>query len=236
MDSDVQQLMSSDISYDVLSSNDDMFNMDTLDALDDGFWESLTHSSAMSPSSTVSDPFDTELDPMSENESFAADSCQHRCDLINRPVNTLNAACDCTCLSVLTSCANSEVNPILRDCMWSATSGLIPLIVPLNSQSSNALSGESADKNSTVLCVVGMDNSSHCADSCTICCSCVDQAAMCVDPKTVFPYPMVQQRPLVSINCIAEDFCTSVVETKSSFASTYDHDSETSAYSSAVSG
>jgi hypothetical protein len=215
---------------DIFCSSNDMFDMDSAcDALDDGFWESLPQS-PWSPASSMSD-YDTAQTLASLDEPQSADvkdiipvvaaasnTCHHRCDA---PSFVASSACDCTCLSRESFLC---VNPILRDCMWSATSGLIPLIVPLNSQSSSLASGDSAS--------IGNANA---GDSCRV--------ASSADPKTVFPYPPHHQQVpttmLMKIKCEPED---SPVSAASESTTTicellkYEHDSETSAYSSAVSG
>lgn len=163
------------------------------------------------------------------------ESCATTCQQCETHGFMLDAACDCNCVPANSS--TCRFSPVLRDCMWSATCGLVPLIVPINSQSNAAsMPGKTAD---TTAGRVGPDDSVHVANSCSICTSVVDYASMCVDTKTVFPYPVVATCPVVSQDCNEENSVSVTVETTTTTlpcSVAYNHDSETSAYSSAVSG
>jgi len=151
-------------------------------------------------------------------------------------VPTTRARCDsflCSCTSCECSGLEHADGPVLRDCMWSQTTGLLPPRSLVARQTADDFTDATTDQKSD-------------AGDCRPCCpaitaACTNHTARCVDPKNVFPFSggrgggapaslcapsqTLLQTVLISLDCSV---------TKS--PPCYDPDSETSAYCSSFSG
>ena len=131
----------------------------------------------------------------------------------------------CSCTSCECSGLEHADGPVLRDCMWSQTTGLLPPPSLLVRQTSD----DSSD----------VDRTSGGAD-CRPCCpaittACTNHTDRCVDPKNVFPCHNVLVK---SVSVPSQTVVQNLVTPHYSFAKSpvYDPDSETSAYCSSFSG
>lgn len=170
--------------------------------------------------------------PWSPCDSSAMDTCTD-CETLTVAESadataTTRARCDsflCSCTSCECSGSEHADGPVLRDCMWSQTTGLPPppsLIVRQTSDDS----ADAADQKS--------------GGECRPCCpaittACTNHTDRCVDPKNVFPCLTGLAKSL----CVpSQTVSQTVVSPDCSFTKSpvYDPDSETSAYCSSFSG
>jgi len=166
------------------------------------------------------------------DSSDAADSCSD-CPTTSESVAespTTRARSDsflCSCTSCECSGLERVDGPVLRDCMWSQTTCLLPpptLIVP---QTSDA-SADATDDKST-------GDGRPCCPAITAACS--NHTDRCVDPKNVFP---CDAGGLTKLQCVASQTSLQTIPVTPDCSVTkspvYDPDSETSAYFSSFSG
>jgi len=171
--------------------------------------------------------------PWSPCDSSDMDTCTE-CESLTAAETVTDAPttrprCDsflCSCTSC--ECSGSEYadGPVLRDCMWSQTTGLLPPPSLVSSQASD-VSPDPADRK---------PGDGHCVPCCpAITNVCTNHRDRCVDPKNVFP----GQTGLAKLRCIPSQTSVQTVITPDySFTKSpvYDPDSETSAYCSSFSG
>jgi len=138
---------------------------------------------------------------------------------------TTRARCDsflCSCTSCECSGTEHADGPVLRDCMWSQTTGLLPPPSLIARQTSD----DSSDS----------DQKSDCLPCCpAITAVCTNHTDRCVDPKNVFPCHNVLAK---SLSVPSQTVLQNIVTPDYSLAMSpvYDPDSETSAYCSSFSG
>jgi hypothetical protein len=127
----------------------------------------------------------------------------------------------CSCMACECCCSARDDGPVLRDCMWSATTGLFPppsvRREPSTASSGSGTVSMTADYFHKCPSAVGLDvNGNELSTSCPVMSktSCpVSQASSsfgdhlatrCVDPKTIFPYPPATERNAVAVCSPAE--------------------------------
>jgi len=143
---------------------------------------------------------------------------------------TTRSRCDsflCSCTSCECSGLERADGPVLRDCMWSQTTGLLPPPSLVARQTSD----DSTDTDS------GADCQRPCCPAITA--ACTNHTDRCVDPRNVFPCQAVLTKSLcTTISLPRSQTQTVVVTPDCSFTKSpvYDPDSETSAYCSSFSG
>jgi len=135
------------------------------------------------------------------------------------------------CDSFLCECSSVEQadGPVLRDCMWSQTTGLLPPRSLVGAPTADASPDAPADADANP------DSAADCRPCCpAVATVCANHTARCVDPRNVFPCGSgVAAAPRSSrLHTVLVTPDCSV--TKSPPA--YDPDSETSAYCSSFSG
>ena len=197
------------------------------DVKDDGclFDEEDTYSEwgLLTPPWSPCDSYET-MDSCTSSELPAVSSADSSTDIA-----TTRSRCDsflCSCTSCECSGLERVDGPVLRDCMWSQTTGLLP---PRSLAARHAADASADDQKSSE-----GGGGADCRPCCpAITAACTNHTARCVDPKNVFPCSgggpapsrTVLQTFLVSPDCSV---------TKS--PPVYDPDSETSAYCSSFSG
>jgi len=175
------------------------------------------------------------------------DDCQSLTPVSAVASTTTRARCDsflCSCTSCECSDAQHADGPVLRDCMWSQTTGLLP---PPNLSAQN--SGDAA--------TVEADRKTTSGEPCVPCCPaitagvCSNHTDRCVDPRVVFPHlghTGALTRPTLCVPSSSSQrlqgastsLLSAVSVTPDSSVTgkspVYDPDSETSAYCSSYSG
>jgi len=169
--------------------------------------------------------------PWSPCDSTEMDTCTD-CESLTAAADAVvatRARCDsflCSCTSCECSGSKHVDGPVLRDCMWSQTTGLLPppsLVAVLTPDVAAADTDE-------------RQSDGHCAPCCpAITTICTDHTARCVDPKNVFPCHTDVAKSL----CAPSQTALQTIVTpdcRVTKSPVYDHDSETSAYCSSFSG
>jgi len=219
MDAPLRRELDDDV---VKAENDCLFDVD------DESWAGL-----LTPPWSPCDSSDALMD------SCTAEDCESLTPVSAVASTTTRARCDsflCSCTSCECSGAPQVDGPVLRDCMWSQTTGLPP--PPTLVQSSDAAASTDGERKTP-----GGGGGGQCVPCCpAITPACTNHTDRCVDPKNVFPLCHAglttkslcvppSQRGVVLQSTLPVTPDSSV--TKSPI---YDPDSETSAYCSSFSG
>jgi len=167
--------------------------------------------------------YSTEMDTSTDCESLSAAE-----SVAAAP--TTRARCDsflCSCTSCECSESERAEGPVLRDCMWSQTTGLLPPPSLVAGQTSD-VTPDPAERKS----------SGHCVPCCpAITTVCTNHTDRCVDPKNVFPCHtgtgVAKSLCVPSQTALHTVISPDCSVTKSPV---YEPDSETSAYCSSFSG
>jgi len=174
--------------------------------------------------------------PWSPCDSSAMDACSD-CDLAATAAEsaatvsavTTRPRCDsflCSCTSCECSGLEQVDGPVLRDCMWSQTTGLLPPPSLIARQTSDPLpEGAQSPKSDCRPCCPAISG------------ACTNHTDRCVDPRNVFPCHAAGAAPK-SVCALSQTVLQPLITADCSDTSSpvYDPDSETSAYCSSFSG
>jgi len=174
-----------------MSDDDNSYSSSSPNA--DNFWDSepTLPTPPYSPCSSVDEPGSD-----SPDESSCVNSVEGS-EPTSSSFSVVRPRCNsflCSCMACECCCSTRADGPVLRDCMWSATTGLFPPL-PIDRREPTCL-GRNVDAKCTVASVGldvngnGCSSSSRWVTSATTTKACTNHTTYCVDPKTIFPYPM----------------------------------------------